>query len=111
MDDPHSLFSFIKRLIGIRKGFKAFGRGDFAWAELDPDNKAVAAYWRSYTGETILSINNLSEKAQSIQVNSRFSCSTVIDLISSDQFPVKNDKIQFTLSPYQSSWITCTGKE
>jgi len=67
--DPDSLLSLMRRLIAIRKEHLAFGRGDLRF--LEPDNKAVLAFVRSYEGETLLCVHNLSETPQSVTLDVR----------------------------------------
>src|SRR6266516_2778270 len=54
----HSMLWWMRRLIALRKQFRAFGRGtsDF----LHPENPRVLAFIRSYQGEHILVVANLS---------------------------------------------------
>jgi len=68
-DDPDSLLSLMRRLIAIRKEHPAFGRGDLRF--LQPDNKAVLAFVRSYEGETLLCVHNLSETPQTVALDVR----------------------------------------
>jgi maltose alpha-D-glucosyltransferase/alpha-amylase len=63
--DPGSLFHTIQYMIAVRKQYKAFGRGDFAWVDLG--TKAIAAYTRHFQGESLLVINNLSDVPQTVQ--------------------------------------------
>ncbi len=60
--DPGSLFQTLRRLIHIRKAHPAFGRGAFRL--LRPANPAVLAYAREYASETIVVVQNLSDRAQ-----------------------------------------------
>src|SRR5690554_6685382 len=46
--DPHSLLNWTRRLLVIRKQFKAFGRGTLKM--LAPSNRKILAYLREYTG-------------------------------------------------------------
>src|SRR5262249_13825195 len=45
-NNPHSLLWWTKRLIDLRKGHLAFGRGDITF--LTPDNHKVLAFIRNY---------------------------------------------------------------
>ena len=51
-NNPHSLLWWMKRLIALRKRFKAFGRGTLEF--LHPDNHKVLAFVRRYQDECVL---------------------------------------------------------
>ena len=98
--DPDSLFHLIRRLLEIRKAHPAFGRGDFAWAEAP---KAVAAYFRSYQGERLLIINNLSAEDQTVAITLDGQAE---DLLGND--PVQTNsagQLVASLKPYQYRWF------
>src|SRR5207245_1123897 len=56
--NPNSLLWWMKRLIALRKRHKAFGRGSIEF--LRPENSKVLAFIRSYQGEHVLMVANLS---------------------------------------------------
>src|SRR5207245_10711917 len=60
--NPHSIYSWTKRLIALRKRHRAFGRGTLEL--LRPENRKVLAYVREYESEKILCIGNLSRFLQ-----------------------------------------------
>ena len=49
------MLSWMKRLIGLRKQVKVFGRGTLEF--LPVQNRKVLAYLRSYDGETVLCVS------------------------------------------------------
>src|SRR6266702_610783 len=51
-NNPHSLLWWMKRLIALRKRFKAFGRGSLEF--LPRDNSKILAFLRCYQDERIL---------------------------------------------------------
>jgi maltose alpha-D-glucosyltransferase/alpha-amylase len=57
-----SLFWWTKKIIGIRKYFKAFGRGDIEFAS--PENSKILAYYRRYGSEVLFVAVNLSRRRQ-----------------------------------------------
>jgi maltose alpha-D-glucosyltransferase/alpha-amylase len=63
----HSLLSWMKRLIRVRKSSAVFGRGSIEF--LYPANHRVLAYVRKYGNETILVVNNLSATAQAVELD------------------------------------------
>jgi len=63
-EDPHSLLSFTKRILALRRQHvKVFGRGDLK--VLPVENEAIFAFVRAYEGEKILVIANLARFTQS----------------------------------------------
>jgi maltose alpha-D-glucosyltransferase/alpha-amylase len=61
-NNPDSLLWYMKRIISLRKRFKAFGQGTLEF--LYPENRRVLAFVRHYQGEDILVVTNLSRTAQ-----------------------------------------------
>jgi len=61
--DPASLLNRVKHLIAVRKRYPLFGWGDFSWKQFNFDVKNVAAYQRSWKGERIVALNNLTGEA------------------------------------------------
>ena len=66
--DLASLYYITKNMIAVRKVHRAFGWGDFSWAETTKP-KEIAAYYRTYQSETLLIVNNLSSKKQTVDIN------------------------------------------
>src|SRR5438874_5905251 len=64
---PHSLLWWMKRLIGMRKRYKAFGRGTMEF--LQPENRKILAFVRRYEAETILVVANLSRLVQCFDID------------------------------------------
>jgi maltose alpha-D-glucosyltransferase/alpha-amylase len=65
--DLASLYYMTKNMIAVRKTHRAFGWGDFKWAQTSHP-KQVATYFRSYEGEMLLILNNLSGETQDVWV-------------------------------------------
>jgi maltose alpha-D-glucosyltransferase/alpha-amylase len=65
--DPGSLLNWMRQAIRVRKAQPALGRGEVRFLEVA--NRAVLAYLRSDSEETILVVNNLSEEAQTIELD------------------------------------------
>jgi maltose alpha-D-glucosyltransferase/alpha-amylase len=101
-----SLFWFMKRLIALRRNFKAFSRGDMQF--LNVENPKVLAFTRSFEDETILVVVNLSKYAQPAEVDLRaFKGYQPVELFSRNKFPaVKEDSPYFfTLGPHSFQWF------
>ena len=62
-----SLLSWTKRLIGVRKSTKVFGRGTLTF--IRPANRAVLAYVRQLGDEAILCVANISRSAQAVELD------------------------------------------
>jgi maltose alpha-D-glucosyltransferase/alpha-amylase len=103
--DPKSLFNTLKKMIAVRKQYKAFGWGRFEWAK--NANAAVAAYWRKYQEERILVLNNLSDQIQSVTIHTPHHSDTIpLELLSGRRMlPVYNHNLSITLTPYRYLWV------
>ncbi len=64
---PHSLLSWMKRLIEVRKSTQVFSRGSIEF--LRPSNHRVLAYVRQLDDQKILVVNNLSSSAQAVELD------------------------------------------
>ncbi|HWI89845.1 MAG TPA: maltose alpha-D-glucosyltransferase [Flavisolibacter sp.] len=100
-----SLFWFMKRMINMRKNYKAFGSGDMRF--LHVDNPKILAFTRTYEDETLLIICNLSKYAQPAEVDLReFNGYIPVEIFSKNSFPlIKNEPYFFTLSAHSFQWF------
>ncbi len=102
---PFSLLNWMKRMIGLRKQSKVFGRGtiDFLGAQ----NRKILAYVRSYEGETVLCVANLARTVQPVELNlSRFKGMTPVEMLGLTEFPRIGELPYFlTLGPYAFYWF------
>jgi maltose alpha-D-glucosyltransferase / alpha-amylase len=103
--NPHSIYSWTKRLIALRKRHRAFGRG--ALELLRPENRKVLAYVRSYESEQILCVANLSRFLQAVELDlSKWKGLVPVELFSSNEMPVIGDNPYFlTLGPHAFYWF------
>jgi maltose alpha-D-glucosyltransferase/alpha-amylase len=110
-NNPHSLLWWMKRLISLRKRFKAFGRGTMEF--LSPENCKVIAFIRRYQDECILVIANLSRFVQYVELDlSAFKGRTPIELFSRTEIPPIGDKPYFiTLGPHDFYWFSLELKQ
>ncbi len=67
--NPESLLWWMKRILALRKQFRAFGRGSITL--LTPKNPRVLAFLRRYEGETLLIVANFSRYVQHIELDLR----------------------------------------
>ncbi|MBV8773966.1 MAG: maltose alpha-D-glucosyltransferase, partial [Deltaproteobacteria bacterium] len=107
----HSLLWWIRRLIAMRKQFRAFGRGSIEF--LSPENPRVLAFIRSYGSEQILVVANLSRFVQYVELDlSRFKGSAPIELFGRTQFPRIGDlPYLLTLGPHMFDWFSIEQRE
>ncbi len=100
-----SLLWWMRRVIAMRKNFKAFSRGSLEF--LYPDNAKVLAFLRRYENQTILVVVNLSRFAQSAELDlSRFTGCVPMEVFSRNLFrPIKKSRYVITLGPHAYYWF------
>jgi maltose alpha-D-glucosyltransferase / alpha-amylase len=103
-----SLLRWMRRIVKVRTQHRAFGRGTFEM--LLPENRAVLAYLRSYEGETILCVNNLSRFVQPARINlQRFIGMVPVEMIGTIRFPpITENPYLFALGPHNFYWFKLT---
>ncbi|GBD20299.1 Trehalose synthase/amylase TreS [bacterium HR28] len=104
--NPHSLLWWMKRLIALRKQFKAFGRGSFEFIPVD--NRKVLAYVRRYEQETILVVANLSRFVQWAELDlSAYRGLVPIELFGRIEFPpIGEEPYRVMLGPHSFYWFS-----
>ena len=105
-NNPDSLLWWMKRLIGLSRRYKAFGRGGMEF--LLPDNRRVLAFVRRYQEETILVVANLSRTAQHVQLNlAEFKGMVPVELFGRSEFPpIGEGSYSITLGTYGFYWFS-----
>ena len=100
-----SLLRWMRRLIAVRREFKAFGRG--TWEPLHPENRRVLVFLRRYKDETILCVNNLSRFAQYVELDLReFQGMVPLELYSKNAFPPVGEwPYLLTMGPHNFLWF------
>ena len=108
---PMSLLSFMKKLISVRKRYPAFGRGTME--VLHPTNKTILAYLREHQEKHVLVVNNLSERAQMVELDlSRFVGTTPVEMLGDEEFlPISEAPYVITLPPYGFYWLRIRGRK
>ncbi|MFN2590451.1 MAG: maltose alpha-D-glucosyltransferase [Actinomycetota bacterium] len=104
-DNPHSLLWWMKRMIALRKRFRAFGRGSLEF--LYPENRKVLAFLRRHEGESVLVVANLSRHAQYVELDlSAFKGMVPVELFGRTEFPPIGDlPYLLTLAPHIFYWF------
>jgi maltose alpha-D-glucosyltransferase/alpha-amylase len=88
--EPASLLNWNRRMLAVRKGFRAFGRGKLTF--LRPGNRKVLAYLREYGDEIILCVANLARSAQPVELDlSRYKGRVPVELLGRTPFPPVGD--------------------
>jgi maltose alpha-D-glucosyltransferase/alpha-amylase len=102
---PTSLLRWMRRLVGVRKQFRAFGRGTFE--PLAPENRRVLVFLRRYRDEVILCVNNLSRFAQFVELDLReFTGCVPLELWGNVAFPPIGElPYLLTLGPHNFLWF------
>ncbi|MDM9385675.1 maltose alpha-D-glucosyltransferase [Chlorogloeopsis sp. ULAP01] len=105
-ENPNSLWWWMKRLIAIRGRYQAFGRGTFEF--LYPENRKVLAFTRTYDGEHILVIANLSRFVQTVELDlSAFNGLVPVEIFGRTAFPAIGESPYFLcLGPHSFYWFT-----
>ncbi|MDD2998563.1 MAG: maltose alpha-D-glucosyltransferase, partial [Candidatus Riflebacteria bacterium] len=111
--NPSSLLNWMKRLISVRKQFKAFGEGTLEF--IKPANRNILAFVRNHADGNILCVANLSRSAQPVHLDlQKFKGYTPVEMLGKNQFPTISDEpYQLSLAAYGFYWfelsITATG--
>ncbi|MBV9494359.1 MAG: putative maltokinase, partial [Acidobacteria bacterium] len=101
-----SLLWWYKRLIALRKRYRAFGRGTVEF--LHPSNPRVLAFVRRYDSETILVVANLSRNVQTFELDlSAYRGFVPVELSGGTRFPEVADRPYFlNLGPFAFYWFS-----
>ncbi|WPO97999.1 maltose alpha-D-glucosyltransferase [Pseudomonas sp. HR96] len=108
--DAHSLLNWHRRMLGVRKQQKAFGRGTLKM--LTPTNRRILAYIREYTApdgksEIILCVANVSRAAQAAELElSQYAGMVPVEMLGGSAFPpIGQLNFLLTLPPYGFYWF------
>jgi maltose alpha-D-glucosyltransferase / alpha-amylase len=101
-----SLLNWMKRIIGVRKSTKVFGRGTLTF--IRPSNRAVLAYVRQLDDEAILCVANLSRSAQAVELDmTPWKGRVPQEMLGRTRFPRIGDlPYLVTLPPYGFFWFS-----
>jgi maltose alpha-D-glucosyltransferase / alpha-amylase len=100
-----SLLWWMRRVIAMRKNFRAFSRGSLEF--LHPDNPKVLVFLRRFEDETILVVVNLSRFSQPVQIDlSRFAGCVPMEVFSRNLFPpIRKARYVLTIGPHGHFWF------
>jgi maltose alpha-D-glucosyltransferase/alpha-amylase len=103
--EPGSLLNWTRRMLAVRRGAKAFGRGKLTL--LKPGNRKVLAYLREHGEEAILCVANLGRSAQPVELDlARYRGRVPVELMGRTAFPPVGDlPYLLTLPAYGFYWF------
>ena len=103
--NPTSQLWWMKRVLAIRKRFKAFGRGTLEFST--SDNPKVLSFVRRFMEESILVVVNLSRFHQVAQLDlSAYAGYTPEEIFSRNKFPaIRESPYVLTLGPHNYIWL------
>jgi maltose alpha-D-glucosyltransferase/alpha-amylase len=101
----HSLLSWMKHIIRVRRSTPVFGSGSIEF--LYPANHRVLAYIRQLGKDTVLVVNNLSNAAQAVELDlRRYKGNILVEMFGKNIFPRIGDlPYLLTMGPYQFFWF------
>ena len=104
--NPHSPLWWMKRRMGVRRRYKAFGMGTIEF--LHPENRKVLAFIRSFQDERILVVANLSRFVQCAELDlSAFQGMVPLEIFGQTRFPPIGESFYFlTLGPRDFYWFS-----
>lgn len=100
-----SLLNWFREMIHLRKRHPVFGRG--ALSIIKPENRKIFAFARSYLGETVLCVFNLSQSAQPVELDlQQYLGCTPVEMIGEAEFPpIGPAHYQLALAPRGFYWF------
>ncbi len=106
LGNQHSLLWWMRRMLALRKKWRALGEGKCEF--LHPENRKILSYISRFKEETILVVANLSRFVQPVQLDlSAFKQRIPIELLGRMEFPAITDKPYFlTLGPHAFYWFS-----
>jgi maltose alpha-D-glucosyltransferase/alpha-amylase len=104
--NPHSLLWWMRRVIALRKKWRAFGQGTLEF--LHPANRKIFAYVRRFQEECILVVANLSRFVQPVELDlAAFPGCVPVELFGRTEFPRVTERPYFlTLAPHSFFWFS-----
>jgi alpha-glucosidase len=103
--DPNSILNYYQKLLALRHGDKALRDG--IYKALNEDSANVLSYMRSYKGETVVVVLNMSGSTQKVQLDlaaSGVKGTKAKTLLSSFEAPAQEDTEAISLEPF-GAWI------
>lgn len=110
LGNPHSLLWWMRRLLALRKKWRALGEGKCEF--LHPDNHRILSYILRDQHETLLVVANLSRFVQSVELDlSALNRRVLVELFGRTEFPAITDKPYWlSLGPHAFYWFSVESK-
>ncbi|HEV2435739.1 MAG TPA: maltose alpha-D-glucosyltransferase [Verrucomicrobiae bacterium] len=110
MANPHSQLWWTRRILALRKRWRALGEGKCEF--LQPDNNKILSYILRHEQGTILVVANLSRFTQPVELDlSAFKTLVPIELFGRTKFPAITEESYFlTLGPHNFFWFSLEPK-
>jgi maltose alpha-D-glucosyltransferase/alpha-amylase len=104
--NPHSLLWWMRRVLALRKGWRALGEGRVEF--LAPQNRKVLVYVLRHEQETLLVVANLSRFPQPVELDlAAFKGRTPVELFGRTPFPAIGELPYFlTVGPHGFYWFS-----
>ncbi|MBN2508287.1 MAG: maltose alpha-D-glucosyltransferase [Verrucomicrobia bacterium] len=111
LGNPHSLLWWMRRLLALRKKWRALGEGKCEF--LQPENRRILSYVLRDAHETLLVVANLSRFVQPVQLDlSAFRQRVPVELFGRTEFPPISDQpYLLTLGPHAFYWFSLESRE
>ncbi|MBX3746134.1 MAG: maltose alpha-D-glucosyltransferase [Verrucomicrobiae bacterium] len=106
LGNPHSLLWWMRRLLALRKRWRALGEGRCEF--LQPENRRILSFLLRHGNETLLVVANLSRFVQPVELDLAAHRNTVpVELFGRNAFPPIEDRPYFlTLGPHAFYWFS-----
>ena len=103
--DLSSLLNWTRRMLGVRRSTKVFGRGRITM--LHPGNRKILAYLRELGDEVVLCVANISRTAQPVEIDlARFKGRVPVEMVGTVAFrPIDELPYVLTLPPHGFYWF------
>ena len=108
--NPHSLLWWMRRMLSLRKRWRALGEGKCEF--LQPENHKILSYILRHEKEIILVVANLSRFTQPVELDlSAFEQMVPVELFGRTKFPmITKAPYFFTLGPHNFYWFSLEQK-
>jgi maltose alpha-D-glucosyltransferase/alpha-amylase len=108
--NPHSLLWWMRRLLALRKRWRALGEGKCEF--LQSENRKILSYILRYEKETLLVVANLSRFPQPVELDlTPFQGLTPVELFGRAEFPAIDQRPYFlSLGPHSFYWFSLEPK-
>jgi maltose alpha-D-glucosyltransferase / alpha-amylase len=102
---PHSFLWWLRRVLRVRRRYKAFGRGELTF--LMPQNPRILAFIRQFEDEVILVVVNLSRLSQFVELDlSAHRGRIPVELFGQTRFPMIGEMAYLlSLGPHGFYWF------